>query len=819
MKNKIHIPLIFMLVLCFTTAWGSERSYKTLKEKVLTHLKNPDAKISLCYNLEKERWTQFELPRATDRIKVITTANISKQAAYDAKTPMNYALEFQLLDKNNKLIKSGLYHHHTSITQYGDPAQGRSYTSSYYFDQPLVPGDGRLMVLDFNGTTDTKNLKMRFRLSQKDAIISDVVMRIYFPEMTSQGKLEHQWKRTGKAKKTKLAQGNIYSSEFLTEAEQINLIRRTWRPLAPVGTEGTDYVTRRLYVLKEIEYTSVQPIPFIKGIALDEHLRATLPIPEQGLDLRLLFFQPHSMAQKAPTSPSIKLKWFGKKQKTLGWDIPWRGDETRYTKSLSAGIMELSCDQPVTVLMYQVDKNQEIDITPAPLAFRVSMMDSKTPVTYRISHGRGKFTPFRAGFRKQMPGFHPMDTALYYTLLDEKKNVLKKEKISLNFTPSLYDRFVEEGVPIILSTPLIFYFKLSSKVAYIQFSSLTPLLVNAHNRPPRMVKLTRVPEDYYPASDVENKPQVTWFPLRPLKLNEDLAPQESIVIRTQPQPPEMNPDLFAGNFKWESFEPGNNEKGHYLLVPSEKKSYQRDASLGSNFKAMALNRSIKVNFKAPGQLRAMNPRLIFYQKNRSHPFNINVTMDGTPYYEEALMGATGSLTLPSVSPGNHAMTINTSAPIKAFVNLIQSRDAGYHLRFAHPLTPKGMTLDYTKVSTGDETLSLALFFPRINAQRLQLKVTIKNHSKNNDGPFKKLTLLKRRYSVRSDDNGPVYVLNASTHTLGSWQQCFAPLGSDLKPGRYTIGIVLEKGPEGYLVPYRVTPGSHARRKLFREAKP
>ena len=148
-KNKIHIPLIFMLVLCFTTAWGSEKSYKTLKEKILTHLKNPDAKISLCYNLEKERWTQFELPRATNRIKVITTANISKQAAYDAKTPMNYALEFQLLDKKNKLIKSGVYHHHTSITQYGDPAQGRSYTSSYYFDQPLVPGDGRLMVLDF----------------------------------------------------------------------------------------------------------------------------------------------------------------------------------------------------------------------------------------------------------------------------------------------------------------------------------------------------------------------------------------------------------------------------------------------------------------------------------------------------------------------------------------------------------------------------------------------------------------------------------------------------------------------------------------------
>ena len=42
---------------------------------------------------------------------------------------------------------------------------------------------------------------MRFRLSQKDAIISDVVMRIYFPEMTSQGKLEAPVETDGKGKK------------------------------------------------------------------------------------------------------------------------------------------------------------------------------------------------------------------------------------------------------------------------------------------------------------------------------------------------------------------------------------------------------------------------------------------------------------------------------------------------------------------------------------------------------------------------------------------------------------------------------------------
>ncbi len=821
-KRKVQTPLIFMIMLliCFTTAWGSERSYKKLKEKFLTHLRNPNAKISLCYVLEKEKWAEFELPRATDKVKVISNANIPKQARnYDEKTPMHYALEFQLLDKKNNILKSGIYHKHTSITIYDDPVQGKDTPSSYYFDEPLTPGDGRVMLLDFKGIPDTKNLKIRFRLSSKDTIISDVVMRLYYPEITGERKLEHMWKRISKSKKTQLAQGNIYSSDFLTETEQMNLMRRTWRPLAPLGSEGTDYATRRLYVLKEVIDTSSQPMNVVKGIPLDKHLRGTLAIPEQGMRLRLLFFIPPSLSKEIQISPVIKLKWFGKKQKKWGWDIPWQGDKTIYEQNLSAGMIELSCDQPLTVLIYQVDKEQEVDITPVLLAFRVSVMDVNTPVTYQISHGRGESTPFRAGFRKQMPRFEDMDVALNYTLLDDRRNLLKNEKLSLNMTPSLYDRFIDNGVSIILSDPVLFHFKLSSKVKYIQFSSPTPLLVNAHNRPPSMVKFIRVPEDYDRATNGDNKSQPTWFPLKPLESNEKTAPQDSIVVRTQPRPPEINQDLLSGNFKWESFEPGHNKKGHYLLVPTEKKSYQRDASLVSNFKPIALNRPIKVNFKAPGKSRTMEPRLIFHQKKGTQPFNIKVTMDGKKHHEEAIMGSTGSLTLPPVSPGNHVMVLNASAPIKAFVNLIHSQDAGYYLRFGHPLTHKGITLDYTKVSTGDETLSLSLFFPRINDKRLQLKVNIKNHFQGSEGPFKRLTLLKRRYSIRSDDNGPVYVLNSSTHILGSWQQCFVPLGPDLKPGRYTIQIVLEKGPEGYLLPYRVTPGSYPRRKLFREAKP
>ncbi len=815
---------ILFFLLCLTCAEGSERSYgyTGLKQKVLTYLQNPEARVSLCYILEKSLWTEFSLPWETDRVKILTNANVSKKAVVDPEIPMNYVLEFQLLDRENKIIKSGLYHQYTQITTYGDPAKGEEYTAGYYFNEPMVPGDGRVVVLDFKGIPDTRNLKMRFRISNHDAIVSDVVMRLYYPDKTTESKLDHTWKRTGREKKAHLSRSNLYPVEFLTETEQINLIRETWRPLAPRGSEGKDYFIRKLYVLKEIEDTSVQPEALTKGALLDEHLRLTMPIAQEDTGLRFMFFK-EDVTQK-DTPPLIKLKWFGKGQQTLGWHIPWDGDQTIYQKRVSPGIIELSCDQAVNVLIYALDTDQETlpgqksDITPVPLGVRSYEMDVAHPITYKISHARGFKTPFRAGFRKKMDSWHPSREIIHYTFLDKDKNEIRKESCTINFTPSFYDRSLDKGIKKVLSDPAYLYFRISPRVSYIRFSSSTPLLVNAYNRSPRMVKLTRVPEDYQPSTPGDDDKQITWFPVGPLMSHALKAPGRSVLSALQPRPPERDPDLFSGNFKWESFEPEITGRGHYLLVPSEKKSYQRDEALVSNFKELPVNHSVTVDFKSPGNLKVMRPRLVFYNKDKSHPFSIKITMDGNNYYEENLMGATGLLTLPPVTAGKHRLILKSSAKIKSFVNLIRSDDAGHHLRFAHALTEKGLVLDYTKVSPEDETLSMALFFPGIHPERLQLTVEIEAYTSTDQGPFKHITLLKRRYSVRSDNNGPVYLCNTSTAVLGSWQQCFFPVRSDLPPGKYKVKIVLESGQQGYVLPYRVTPGTYSQRKLFREVK-
>ncbi|WP_092237171.1 hypothetical protein [Desulfobacula phenolica] len=826
---------LFFIWPCHTMGFEFESFFKGLRQNMLSYLKAPDAKISLCYKLDQNHWTNFYLPPATDRVKIITTANIPKKADYDPDTPMKYALEYQICDKENNIIKSGIYHKHTKITLYNDAAGDKQYTAGYYLKTPLVPADGRSVVLDFKKIPDNQGLKMRFRLFGHDPIIFDVVMRLYLPETPSENNLKHQWQRTGKEKREHLSRFNIYPPEFLTQTEQINLMRMAWQPLAPLGSASKDYVLRKLYVRKEIDADIVQPPPFPTGLVIDQQLRVTVPIPEQGIQVKCVFSHVAPIVEGKPPA-HIQLKWFGKKQKKQEWTVPWNGIFAVYENRLAGGIMELSSDQPVIVQVYSIDKGQKTDITPAPLVARAFAMDQENTLTYRVSHAKGLSTPFKAVFRKKTSDTISADQSIDYALLDHNGKQILKKNIPFDPVPSVYDHLIENDTRIILSDPVAVYFRLPPKVSSIRFSSSSPLLATAYNRPPQRMALTRVPEDGYASMDKEDEKQVSWFPITPLGFNTLFKLQRSVLLRLQHRPPDIDYDLSSGRFVWESFAPrGNsndNGNGHYILTPAEKKQYHRDSALVSNFKKIPLNIPVTINFKSQGALKKMRPRLIFYSENRSRPFHIKAILDRKDYFQKDLAGLTGSVMLPPVQAGIHKLTLLSSAPVQCFVNLIRSEDAGYHLRFAYRLTRKSMTLDYTKLFDEDENLSLALFFPSMyhsgdqygdqqsdqHSQRLVFTAKIQNLSFTDYGPFNTLTRRKRQYSLRPDNNEPAYILNSSTPLLRSRQSCFFPLRSDLKPGKYEISLTLEHGPDAYIVPYRVISGVYPERKILKEIK-
>ena len=816
---------------------------RKLDEKYFHPLKHPEAKISICYQLPKKKWLTFNLPPATDAVKLVTNANIPQDIVPEPQTPFSYQMEYQIVDNKGRVLKSGVYEKRSKITWFTDGIkQNDPFTASYYFSEPLVPADGRVTILNFQkqGPLE-KNIRVRLRLAGKDRIVSSVMVRLYHNPSSPEQKLIRRWNRSSRAKKEFLARSNVYTQDFLTEQEQHNLMRNIWRPLAPEGIAGNDYTPRKLYVIKEVGGTSLNQESFQEGLRIDPHLRCTIPVPEQGLGISFLFRALNSglkgdeIGVSDIPDPHIRLKWFGKGVTPSAWDIPWQGDATRFSNAFSGGLIELSSDRPVTVQLFTKKNEQSIEITPQPLVTRTILVNSTQSVTYRISHVKQLATPFRIGIRKpsnqdRSDGSNQhrvathLPSTLHYDLLDKSGKKIHGDQVSLVLPASFYDRLIDGQDHLPISDPHYLYFNLPHNVAFIRLKSSEPLLVNAGNRSPtHMAKLTHVPEDYFKsqADDPYMQKQPTWFPLKPVGYNQLFENQRIHPVLFQHRPPEINPDIEAGQFQWDAFKPEQNTAGHFILIPAQKKEYQRDAALVSTYTPLSANTKIPVNVKSSGLRRTITPQLLFFQKEPDSPFSIRVSRNEMPYFTAQLMGPSGRLYLPPLSKGPQVLELNTSKNVDLMMNQITHFPGEYqfHKRFAYRLTPGNpISIPYIKQTADDETLSLFVAFPFIASQRLKISATLHCSRSVPWGPFKKLTIRHRTFSIRSDNNGPVYILNSSQPMMGSRQRCFFPIRSDLKPGKYRISLSLDGKEGAYVVLYRVLPGLYSQQKLLKEAR-
>ncbi|MFO7748619.1 MAG: hypothetical protein R6V54_00855 [Desulfobacteraceae bacterium] len=799
----------------------------------LKKLKHPGAKISLAYVLRPKRWIAFHLPLAPDRIKIITNANVPDDTAPEPEREISYALDYQIVDNTGKIIKSGRYHKKTRITRYREAGTGKGHTASFYFSDPLVPADSRVVILSLAGIAGQRDITLRFRTAELAPEVFDAVMRFYSPEKTPESQLDRMWQRTSKAKKTHLSRANVYPEEFLTGKEQANLMRQVWQPLAPRGVEGKDYDLRKLYVIKEPFGMPVGRPVLYKGVLMDRDLKRTLAVAEEGMTLEFRFSRVERPDENAPRRARVGLTWFGKGREVEQQTILLNNSPgpTIHKQQFNGGLIELkSHDRPLAVQVFHVVDGESIDITPNPITTRAFRISRDRKAVYRISHVQGLATPFRASFRSEMhqetdfPGQVSQTTrqTVHYALMDARGNTVKQGRLRLTLTPSAYDRTSREGNRVVLSEPSLHFFRIPPEVTRLALWASAPLLVNAHNRPPDRPKTTRVPEDYFTAEPEGTNRQTTWFPLRPETLDPLSEQKHSTLISIQHRPPEIDPFIGRGAFKWDGFSSSSRGKGHYLLVPAEKKEYHRSTSLVSNFKEIPGNQSLRLDFRSAGDLETMRPSLVYYLPEMDGEaatpadpiFSIELVLDNKRFFHREIMGRTGKIRLPPVTKGKHQLVIRSQSRVKTFVNCILSDAPGYYLRFAQLLNKNSVTFQYRKQSREDETLSLGVFFPDTAPQRMRFRVELGPGTVSKRiGPLKGLTVPKRIFSVRSDANGPVYVLNSSSPVLASFQSCFFPIRPDLKPGQYPVTIFPETDQKAYVFPYRLLPGIYPERRF------
>lgn len=789
-----------------------------------------DTTLSAVDLLDQTKWVRYTLPPGQPLVRVVTNASVPQSLVTATPTEeWQYTLHYQVLSRAGKILLDQQYVHRTRLTTYTDVQTGEIFTGRFYLHGQLFPADGKVMVLNLQGLPEEAT-QLRLRVATVPSPLLDIVARVYSRELATVRKLSGVWQRLSVKQQRILARGNLYPPELLSEEEKRNLLHQRWSTIAPEGIPEVDYTRRDLYALKDIEEEEETREPLLPaGSLVSPTFYGVIMIPEGGGYLRFGFDQlPWKLSHGADRT--VEVRWYGRelaqrKTFTLLWD------EAGNTLSdfIPGGLVEIIPRQLLIMRIFLTTEGKEQEITPDPVAARTYRVDAESPVDYEIFHERQYPTPLRLSLRSplgSLDGEPPLPEttvslappSVRYELLDAKNTVLQQGTLNSSTVPSLYDRILTaaEGVPV--TEPTHYYFSLPHSVTRVRLHAQHGrVLVAAANRPPTLTREIQIPEEFYSFADSTTQPG--WFTLWPVGAEQLLLDNRVLLVAVQPRPPEDDPEVVAGRYQWEDYQPSGNWRARRLLTPAEPSAIQRTQTLPILFNEIPIGREQAVEFVAPVGQHELTPTLLYVRPQGAlQPTVLRALVNGQVRRHILVDGQASEIQLPPLASGSYRVTVLGPGDGHAFLNYLPSGGTAPTrlIRTALRFDSMSLSFDYEKRTSEDEILSLRLYTPHHTTTRTHIRVRIVGPPTEGTGPYLHWTFRDRRYDVRPAKSAPVPVLGTNAEFVTTGQFLAIPLGDDLPPGLYRLQMDIEQGPGGYVIFSKVTPGVAEQRSVFLE---
>jgi len=811
---------IFIVILIGFFAYDQPERFPVLNilKKMETKSRNLNellrqSKVSLCYRIEQENWTTFNLDRRYRRIRVLSNASFKADFKPALDHRFWYRLHYQVLDKDQQVLNDQTYYHHTRLTQYLDPETQSMIDTRFYNDPFLKPGDISNIVMNLDNHTEAYYI--RFKLAEKDSNMQEVIVRVYQEEKTSPQKLGYLWNRLSHDDKKVLAKGSVYPHHLMIDQEIYHVLYKKWRPLGPMGVEGKDYHVRRLYIVKEIDidHIQIQKKVLPEGFLLDVFHHGIVSLPQQKSWVLFHFVVADNL--DSSVEKSVKLKWYGTKPgQTNEYQYKFYGDQFQIKKLFLNGLVEISVSHPLVLKVFHIKKDRQIDITPDPLKIKTFVSDKDKPLMYSINHSKSRVTPFRFDFRSIIQNNVKQDF-VRYALLNKHNKIIKSGTLALNTTKSLYDRVVDDLSGIYLSEPARYYFALKRHVKKIKFISEKKVLISAYNRPYRMPKLTRIPKDYHQYNQKDPERQSTWFAFYPIDRQFLEQNNRSHLVIIQFRPPESKEAFIAGKYKWEKFFPESKWRGRYLLLDWDNSKPYRHEMLNSIYQKIPIEKPVEIHFQKPAKgVHVISPDLLFIKKEFERKV-LKINIDGIPQKEYYLSGTRGEIQLPPISAESHVIRFNFIKNTSLYINGAGPGSKNIIKRLAKRIDSKGHVFKYHKTSKEEEVLMFHFFADYNQTRSTTISVKVDGKQAPHSKPLNDWSLCNRRFVITPNRSSKSPVLFTKNAFVGQGESFYLPLGSDLPTGEYTLSIKLNRNNSGYLIFSKITLGIFEKAKFFR----
>ena len=785
--------------------------------------------------LSAETWTEFQIPFGANAVRLFSNCAVNGADAPDhdldnSRTGWKYALDYELLDADGKVITKSTYHFRSQIRQLLDEETGRPIYSIIFADSPLVATQTRVMQLAIEPTIRPA-MKVRVRIGSKDPNIGDIVGRVFARTLREDHDRHFTWSRLSRPNRERMTRFCVYDQGLLTQEERSNLIRYQWTAAANLN----EFQQRYLFFLGDIEDQEIRDEQLPAGLYVDTNWRGMIPVPEGKGRLQLQYTWLDSIDPEH--HPTADLTWFGIGSST-------RGHETHTSQSASSeswigvdsGLVMIEPSARVVVrAFWHQDGSAEppTEVTPQQSYIRTYLADQQS-VDFELTHLGDQSTPFRLSVRyphaslfANRSGAESSSTPqLTWEFLDSSDSIVKSGKLAINTTESIYDRFRVAGKSEKMSDPNDYYFAVPPGVRQVRVRSYdSRLLVTGFVRPMRLRRVVRVPEDYH-AINRKRATNRTWFVLRPRDADELIQKNRSFIVQTQSRPPEPNESILTGDYTWEQFMPDGDWIGRELLVPKTDElapnTTVRESAISVTYGELVRGESYSISGHDSAEFSDLiKPRLAFVSDDS--PGTVSVYLDEQLVSTHSLSSARGQVTLDAlatVDTGNIRIESDNAARFFLAGRNAESTDQ-FVKRTALRLQDGVMEFHYQKESADDELLTMQLFRKTSDQERCKLMVTI-------DGPQDDAsdtsdlmqpdwrsawTVRDRVYDLRPHV-GHESLLLGRNDRADVGHRCFIRLASDLPPGKYKITVRrIDETKDGFALLYRVAPGQQPMRSV------
>ena len=235
---------LVIVVLVGLIAWASSFAPSVLRD---LGENNADglfgADRQLVYPLDNTRPTRFIFSTPQSKVRIITHAEISPNAALAVDQRYRYDVIIEARDTEGDVLERRKLSFATRLLM----IQGRdkrSVSSVSYEENDVVPTAADITFVDLPRPAAA----LYITSPSHNTGVSGVAARVYERMPISEQRLRTAWARLSPADRIELTRDSALPAAMLTDAERRRLIQNRWSPVGPQGVFGRDYRTRTLFV-------------------------------------------------------------------------------------------------------------------------------------------------------------------------------------------------------------------------------------------------------------------------------------------------------------------------------------------------------------------------------------------------------------------------------------------------------------------------------------------------------------------------------------------------------------------------------------------